>query len=262
MNNQYKHLQTTYDSNVLATFVHETDRMTSLEIAEVTGRQHYNVMRDIRNILDQGVAELNFELGSYKDKNNQQRPMYTLTKKGCLILASGYDAVLREKIINRWEELERKERQQQEPLDEDKAILFALTTLQKRVEIKEKEIKQLQQQTQVLTAQNQLQEHALKIQAPKVEYHDKVLSSTSTYDTTQIAKELGMSAITLNKKLQDLKVQYKLSGQWILYAKYQNKGYTDTRTHQYTDSQGASKTSMLTVWTEQGRKFIHSLINK
>ena len=188
--------------------------------------------------------------------------MYVLTKKGCIILASGYDAVLREKIINRWEELELKERQQQEPIDEDKAILFALTTLQKRVEIKEKEIKQLQQQTQVLTAQNQLQEHELKIQAPKVEYHDKVLSSTSTYDTTQIAKELGMSAITLNKKLQDLKVQYKLSGQWVLYAKYQSKGYTDTRTHQYTDSQGASKTSMLTVWTEQGRKFIHSLINK
>ena len=187
MNNQYKHLQTTYDSNVLATLVHETDRMTSLEIAEVTGRRHADVMRDIRNILDQGVAERNFALGSYKDKNNQQRPMYVLTKKGCIILASGYDAVLREKIINRWEELELKERQQQEPIDEDKAILFALTTLQKRVEIKEKEIKQLQQQTQVLTAQNQLQEHALKIQAPKVEYHDKVLSSTSTYDTTQIA---------------------------------------------------------------------------
>ena len=244
------------------TKIGKTETMTSLEIAEVTGRRHADVMRDIRNILDQGVNEFNFELVKYTDKKGEQRPMYVLTKKGCIILASGYDAVLREKIINRWEELELKERQQQEPIDEDKAILFALTTLQKRVEIKEKEIKQLQQQTQVLTAQNQLQEHALKIQAPKVEYHDKVLSSTSTYDTTQIAKELGMSAITLNKKLQDLKVQYKLSGQWILYAKYQNKGYTDTRTHQYTDSQGASKTSMLTVWTEQGRKFIHSLINK
>ncbi len=262
MNTQYKHLQTTYDSNVLATLVHETDRMTSLEIAEVTGRRHADVMRDIRNILDQGVNERNFALVKYTDKKGEQRPMYVLTKKGCLILASGYDAVLREKIINRWEELERKERQQQEPIDEDKAILFALTTLQKRVESKEKEIKQLQQQTQALTTQNQLQEHELKIQAPKVEYHDKVLASTSTYDTTQIAKELGMSAITLNKKLQDLKVQYKLSGQWVLYAKYQSKGYTDTRTHQYTDSQGTSRTSMLTVWTEQGRKFIHSLINK
>ena len=85
-------------------------------------------------------------------------------------------------------------------------------------------------------------------------------------------KDRGISRLTatrtpklyqyLNKKLQDLKVQYKLSGQWVLYAKYQSKGYTDTRTHQYTDSQGASRTSMLTVWTEQGRKFIHSLINK
>ena len=260
--NQYNHLQMTCDSNALATLVHATGTMTSLEIAEVTGKRHADVMRDIRNLLEQGVNERNFALVNYQDKKGEMRPMYTLTKKGCLILASGYDAVLREKIINRWEELERKERQQQEPLDEDKAILFALTTLQKRIETKDREIKQLEQQAQALTAQNQLQEHELKLQAPKVEYHDKVLTSTSTYDTTQIAKELGMSAITLNKKLQDLKVQYKLSGQWLLYAKYQGKGYTDTRTHQYTDSQGNQKSTMHTVWTEQGRKFIHSLLNK
>lgn len=303
MNNQYNHMQTTCDSNVLATLVHETDRMTSLEIAEVTGKRHDNIMRDIRAMSDNLFSQLRSEVAKdyhrgernqykyisekssdiildfcfnndksingysiteakYKDAQNKERNMYVLNKKACLLLASGYDVLLRAKIIDRWEELERKERQQQEPIDEDKAILFALTTLQKRVEIKEKEIKQLQQQTQALTTQNQLQEHELKIQAPKVEYHDKVLASTSTYDTTQIAKELGMSAITLNKKLQDLKVQYKLSGQWVLYAKYQSKGYTDTRTHQYTDSQGTSRTSMLTVWTEQGRKFIHSLINK
>ena len=68
MNNQYKHLQTTYDSNVLATLVHETDKMTSLEISKVTGREHKNVMRDIRNILDQGVNERNFALVKYTDK--------------------------------------------------------------------------------------------------------------------------------------------------------------------------------------------------
>lgn len=87
--------------------------MTSREIAELTGKGHSNIMRDIRELLKQGVAEINFELGSYKDANNQERPMYNLTKKGCLILASGYNALLRERIINRWEELELKERNNQ-----------------------------------------------------------------------------------------------------------------------------------------------------
>lgn len=80
--------------------------MSSLEIAEITGKQHKHVMRDIRNLLEQGVAQSNFGLGSYKDRNNQERPCYNLTKKGSLILASGYDALLRERIIDRWEELE------------------------------------------------------------------------------------------------------------------------------------------------------------
>lgn len=80
--------------------------MTSLEIAEVTGKQHAHVMRDIRSLLSQGVSASNFGLGSYTDANGQKRPLFNLTPKGCLILASGYDAVLRERIINRLEYLE------------------------------------------------------------------------------------------------------------------------------------------------------------
>lgn len=76
----------------------DMDYITSLQISELTGKQHAHIMRDIRNLLEQGVAESNFGLGSYTDANNQQRPCYNLTKKGCLILASGYDAVLREKL--------------------------------------------------------------------------------------------------------------------------------------------------------------------
>ena len=80
--------------------------MSSLEIAEVTGKEHKNVMRDIQNLLSQGVDKLNFECISYKDSMNRVRDAYQLTYKGVLILASGYNPVLREKIINRWEELE------------------------------------------------------------------------------------------------------------------------------------------------------------
>lgn len=87
-----------------------TERMTSLEIAEITGKEHKNVMRDIRNILEQGVNQLNFELklriSDLGDGRKREDPYYSLTSKGMLLLASGYNVLLREKIINRWYELE------------------------------------------------------------------------------------------------------------------------------------------------------------
>lgn len=85
----------------------EKRTISSLEIAELTGKQHDAILRDIRNLLNQGVNAHNFVEVEYTDKKGEKRPCYELTKKGCLILASGYDAKLREKIIDRWEELER-----------------------------------------------------------------------------------------------------------------------------------------------------------
>lgn len=111
-----------------------------------------------------------------------------------------------------------------------------------------------------LQAKNELQAKELEKQAPKVAYYDEVLTSQSTYNANQIAKELGMSAVTLNKKLHELKVQYKQGGQWLLYYPHQNKGYTKTVTYTYTDSKGETCTNSSTVWTEKGRAFIHSII--
>lgn len=97
-------------------------------------------------------------------------------------------------------------------------------------------------------------------QAPKVQYVDEVLQSVSDHTTTTIAGDLGMSAIALNKLLKDNKVQYKQDGKWKLYAKYEGKGYTKSRTHTYRDSLGNQRTEILTTWTETGRLFIHELV--
>lgn len=113
-----------------------------------------------------------------------------------------------------------------------------------------------------LQIQNQLQSEELQKQAPKVAYYEEVLQSQSTYNTNQIAKELGTSAITLNKKLRDLGVQYEQGGTWLLYHKYQNKGYTKTQTYPFVDSNGNTQTSMQTVWTEEGRLFIHKILKQ
>lgn len=99
-------------------------------------------------------------------------------------------------------------------------------------------------------------------QAPLVEYANNVLNSESTYTTTQIAKELGMSAQLLNRLLHAYGVQFKQSGQWRLYKQYEDKGYTKTRTHTYTKKDGRVQSALTTVWTEAGRMFLHSTIEK
>lgn len=92
---------------------HTAQTMTSLQVAEITGRQHSNVMRDIRNLLEQledkqqFSFELSFSIRELPNGGSKKEPFYILTKKDCLLLASGYDANLRAKIINRWEELEK-----------------------------------------------------------------------------------------------------------------------------------------------------------
>ena len=125
----------------------------------------------------------------------------------------------------------------------------ALQSLLEEVEAKER-----------LQEQNDLQRIELQNQAPKVAYYNEVLTSQSTYNANQIAKELGMSAESMNKLLHKLEVQYKQGGQWLLYRPHQNKGYTKTVTHTYTNSQGQTCSRMSTVWTEKGREFIHSII--
>ena len=112
------------------------------------------------------------------------------------------------------------------------------------------------------TQQLALAENTIKEQAPKVQYFDRVLQSTSTYTSTQVGKELGMSAIALEKRLHQKGIIFKQSGQWMPYAKYQGCGYTKPRTHHYPKSDGTTGSNTITVWTEEGREFIHNLIKE
>lgn len=109
--------------------------------------------------------------------------------------------------------------------------------------------------------QNRLQSLELIQSAPKVEYYDNVLQSTSTFCTDKIAKELGMTAKALNKLLYTKGVQFKRGEQWVLTARYAGRGYTKTKTHTHTGSDGVIHTILQTVWTEAGRLFIHKLLS-
>lgn len=93
---------------------------------------------------------------------------------------------------------------------------------------------------------------------PKALYTDSVLDSISCYTTTQIAKELGMTAQELNRWLCAERIQYYQSGQYMLYADYAHRGLAKSRTH-YDLFVGRDTvlTRMYLVWTEKGREFIH-----
>lgn len=138
----------------------------------------------------------------------------------------------------------------------------ALVAAQEALKRKEQRLKEVEAKNQLQEERIELQSEELKKQAPKVAYHDEVLTSESTYLTSQIAKEFGMGAPTLNKILNEHKVQHKMNDQWLLYHQYQNMGYTKTITRSFTGASGAVHTSQLTVWTEKGRKFIHEMMGK
>jgi prophage antirepressor-like protein len=106
----------------------------------------------------------------------------------------------------------------------------------------------------------ELQARELKEAAPKVEYYHEVLQSENLILTNVIAKDLGMSAVRLNKILHANRIIYKSGDTWVLYEKYQNKGYTRTRTHTYTDEFGIRKTQIHNYWTEKGREFVIEFI--
>lgn len=227
--------------------------MSSLQIAELTGKQHSNVMRDIRNILEQleDRRQFNFELSSrtqpMPNGGSKEVSCYILTKKDCLLLASGYDANLRAKIINRWEELETKKRE----LSRKELALMVLQSEE------EKERLALEVQQQQITIE--LQEKEIKQAAPKINYYDNHLQSVNTLTSTQVAKQIGMDAEKLHKKLKQVGIIYKQSGQWLLHAPYSTWGLHSTRTQTYTRSDGSTGTSIYTVWTTKGVRFIIAL---
>lgn len=162
--------------------------MTSREIAELTGKQHSNVMRDIRNLLDAGVNQINFELVGYIDAKGEERPQFQLTKKGCLILASGYDPVLREKIIDRWEELEKKSRAEVPALP---SYAEALRQLADKVE--ENERLQIEARAQQQTIQSQ--QDKIESDAPKVIFADAVATSQRSCLVAELAKILRQNGV-------------------------------------------------------------------
>jgi Rha family phage regulatory protein len=180
--------------------------MTSIQIAEYTGKRHADLMRDIRN-MEPAWDKINgrkFALVEYTDKKGESRPMYELTKRECLYIATKFNDEARAKLIIRWEELELKNK-----IDfEDAGAVLKLAQnwydeQKKRIEA-EKTIKKLE---------------------PKAELMQRVLDTDNNIDIGQAAKilELPFGRNTLFKKLREIGIFFKNRNEPM--QEYVQRGY-------------------------------------
>lgn len=116
------------------------------------------------------------------------------------------------------------------------------------------------QQLKALQLENAQKTQLIGELRPKANYVDMILNNKGLVTITQIAKDYGMSGKRMNSLLNSLGVQYKQSGQWLLYSKYHDLGYTHSKTIDIKRSDGRPDVVMETKWTQKGRLFIYDLL--
>lgn len=230
------------------------DVTTSLIVAQVFGKEHSKVCRDIENLsCSESFRVANFGEATFENKKTgQNHKMYQMTKDGFSFLVMGYTGdkagQFKEMFINEFNKREMMLK------SDDYILARSQEILHNRLQLAEQQLAQANERIALLT-------NEVKQSAPKVKSYDEYISSEGTFTTTQIAKEYGWGAKTLNNKLKERGIQYKQNRQWLLTAKYDGKGYTKSIPCTFTHSDGTIGTQMQTVWTAKGREFIHSLFD-
>lgn len=163
--------------------------MSSREIAELTGKEHRHVRRDIQIMCEQLKIDESRFGHTYVDSMNRNQYEYLLDQETSLCLVAGYSAPLRMAIIKRWKELE------------DQALKPQLPDFTNPVEAARAWANEVEAK--------QLAHEKLAIAAPKVEYFDKVAERTTLLNATQVGQKVGMSAIKMNLRLSELGVYNK-----------------------------------------------------
>lgn len=118
------------------------------------------------------------------------------------------------------------------------------------------------EENEQLRLANAVQEQKINELQPKADYTDEILKSAGAMTVTQIAKDYGMGPKETNKLLNKLGIQYKQSGQWLLYAKYQSFGYTKSETVPIVRANGMNDFSVNTKWTQKGRLFLYDILKQ
>ena len=201
--------------------------MTSLEIAELTGKQHKNVMQAIRKMESgwEKVAGLKFQLGSYKDANGQLRPCYLLTKTECLYIATKFNDEARAKLVLRWEELEMAD-----------------------VRRKMSDVRCLPEPHKILALADEIIGEALS---------ELNADAEDTLTATQVAKTFNMTVYDFNAVLQNMGIQFRRFGRWNIADNLQDRDLVRMRTYVSYSLKGEKKVRTYMTWTMAGLRFLN-----
>ena len=224
--------------------IYQEPTMTSLEIAELTGKQHKDVMKAIRNMEPAWVKVQGrkFALLSriYKLPNGgtKEVPCYQLTKTECLYIATKFNDEARARLVLRWQELE-----------------------SEKLRVKSEKLRVKSEKRGMLLlgcSDEEILEEADDIIGEELQELNKY--TANCYSPTDIGKVYGMDGRDLNSFLCDIGIIRWTHGQWMLTPKYRNQGLTETKSFIYHGNNGRRKTQSRLVWTEKGREFVIGLI--
>ncbi|MCG8213593.1 phage regulatory protein/antirepressor Ant [Tenacibaculum finnmarkense genomovar finnmarkense] len=221
------------------------ERMTSKEIAEMTGKSHANLLKEIRKMEDTWVllGQVRFDLTSYTDKSNRQSKMYNLTKTESLYIATKFNDTARAKVILRWQELELKE-QEQPKLPTN--FVEALKSLIVSEEEKNKAQACLDEANSVIASNR-----------GKVEFAESVTGSKNSISVGEYAKSLcdGGFEIGQNRLFQLLRDQGFLMQNNEPYQNYVKQGLFEVTTH-LIDTKNGTLTKRTTKITGKGQIYL------
>ena len=231
-------------------------RMTSMEIAELTGKQHKDVLKAIRNMEPgwEKVAGRKFALGSYKDANGQLRPCYNLSKTECLFVSTKFNDEARARLVIRWQQLE-EERLEAMAWEQWKAR-WGRRTQGTGPQCGA----QLGQSPFALLGctDEEVLDEADDIIGEELDELNRY--SDDCYTPTEIGKPFGLEGRDLNSFLCDKKIIEWAKGQWQLTPKFKHQGLTENRSIVMHGRNGRRRTVSRLVWTAKGRDFVLSMI--
>ena len=147
-------------------------------------------------------------------------------------------------------------------IDLEKAWNTPEQVMARALKLADKTIDSLKSKVYELETSVQQMDAVITEMTPKVDYADRILSSTDCMTVSQIAQDYGVSAKRFNKILHSAGIQRKVGDQWILYAEYQGKGYVRNKTCEYSKGNGDTGTKLLTVWTQKGRMLIYEELKR
>lgn len=250
LNNELKIFENPEFGSIRTVEMNGTPYFVGKDVAEVLGYSNpQKAIRDHVDNEDKGVNEMDTPGGKQNIAVINESGLYSLILSSKLPKAKEFKRWVTSEVLPAIRKY--KVYALEELMNDPDFVIRAFTAL------KEEKEKNRSLETAVKVQRQQIAE--LK---PKADYMDTILKNKSLMTITQIAKDYGMSGKKMNKLLHELDIQYKQSGQWFMYANYQNRGWTHSELIEINRSDGRTDFKFETKWTQKGRLELYQFLKK